>query len=59
MEIFAHRPMGPHTRRYCADNIEHLPALREVYGAKLDKWWTELVEDESVMRVVHVCDGPY
>jgi exonuclease 3'-5' domain-containing protein 1 len=50
-DIFAVRPMDPKTVQYCANDIIHLPALRQVYLTRISAGWLVKAKEESAHRV--------
>ena len=43
--IFTARPMKPRTIQYCANDVVHLPALRDLYRRRIsDEWYAEVKE---------------
>ncbi|KAK3669791.1 hypothetical protein LTR78_010308 [Recurvomyces mirabilis] len=68
--VFDERPLSAEIKTYCVQDVLHMPALRELYRAKLcDAWWRR-IEDETSARVrlsqgrsfngqgMHMAEGP-
>lgn len=68
--VFDERPLSTEIKKYCVQDVIHMPALRELYRAKLcDAWWRK-IEDETSARVrlsqgrtfngqgMHMAEGP-
>lgn len=48
---FDERPLSTEIQKYCVQDVVHMPALRELYRAKLcDAWWRK-IEAETLTRV--------
>lgn len=58
-DVFARRPLDAGTVQYCVNDVVHLPALRDLYAARIDSQWMEKVMDESARRVAGACDPAY
>lgn len=44
--VFDHRPLTPEIIEYCAQDVQLLPDLRNVYRRKLcDAWWKKIAEE--------------
>lgn len=50
-EVFNERPMRPALVKYCAQDVQCLPRLAEVYGRKLTAAWAARVASETVRRL--------
>jgi exonuclease 3'-5' domain-containing protein 1 len=49
--VFDERPLSTEISKYCVQDVIHMPALRELYRAKLcDVWWRK-IEAETVARI--------
>jgi exonuclease 3'-5' domain-containing protein 1 len=49
--VFDERPLSAEINKYCVQDVMHMPALRELYRAKLcDVWW-EKIEVETAARI--------
>lgn len=49
--VFDERPLSTEIKKYCVQDVVHMPALRELYRAKLcDAWWKN-IERETSARV--------
>ncbi|KAI6991660.1 hypothetical protein KC332_g8101 [Hortaea werneckii] len=49
--VFDERPLSMEIQKYCVQDVVHMPALRELYRARLcDVWWRK-IEVETVARV--------
>jgi hypothetical protein len=49
--VFDERPLSTEIKKYCVQDVVHMPALRELYRAKLcDVWWSK-IEAETAARV--------
>lgn len=49
--VFDERPLTPAMKKYCAQDVLHMPGLREVYKAKLgDAWWAK-IQQETTARI--------
>jgi exonuclease 3'-5' domain-containing protein 1 len=49
--VFDQRPLSTEIQTYCVQDVIHMPALREIYRAKLcDAWWRK-IETETTARV--------
>ncbi|KAL8335658.1 hypothetical protein RB598_009713 [Gaeumannomyces tritici] len=55
-DIFSLRPLRKKVKRYCVDDVEHLPALAERYVDRLDAQGLERVRVRSAGRVDRACD---
>jgi exonuclease 3'-5' domain-containing protein 1 len=51
-DIFSIRPLGPKTMEYCQNDIIHLPALHELYMARIKPEWLTKAKEESERRVI-------
>ena len=58
-DIFARRPLDAKTVQYCANDVEHLPALHDVYTKRIDREWRSKVMEESARRVAEACGPAY
>ena len=58
-DTFGCRPLDAKTMQYCANDVIHLPALRDVYTKKIDSQWMQKIKDESARRVVEACGPAY
>jgi len=50
-EIFNERPMRPAMVMYCAQDVQCLPKLVEVYARKMSPLWAKKVSEESERRL--------
>jgi exonuclease 3'-5' domain-containing protein 1 len=50
-EVFNQRPLSDAILRYCINDVQYLPLLRNLYMNKLDKSWKSKVEVETKNRV--------
>ncbi|KAK4222895.1 ribonuclease H-like domain-containing protein, partial [Podospora fimiseda] len=50
-DVFSVRPLDARTIEYCANDVTYLPALREVYMARIKPEWLEKAKDQSMRRV--------
>lgn len=49
--IFDERPLSTEIKKYCVQDVIHMPALRELYRSKLcDEWWRK-IETETAARI--------
>ena len=49
--VFDMRPLSTEITTYCVQDVVHMPALREIYRAKLcDAWWRK-IETETTARI--------
>jgi exonuclease 3'-5' domain-containing protein 1 len=49
--VFDERPLSAEINKYCVQDVLHMPALRELYRAKLcDVWWKK-IESETAVRI--------
>jgi exonuclease 3'-5' domain-containing protein 1 len=49
--VFDERPLSAEINKYCVQDVMHMPALRELYRAKLcDVWWRK-IEAETAARI--------
>ncbi|KAI7214865.1 hypothetical protein KC343_g771 [Hortaea werneckii] len=49
--VFDERPLSAEIQKYCVQDVMHMPALGELYRAKLcDVWWRK-VEAETLARI--------
>jgi exonuclease 3'-5' domain-containing protein 1 len=49
--VFDERPLSTEISKYCVQDVLHMPALRELYRAKLcDAWWKK-IELETAARI--------
>jgi exonuclease 3'-5' domain-containing protein 1 len=49
--VFDERPLSTEIEKYCVQDVLHMPALRELYRAKLcDAWWRK-IETETAARI--------
>ena len=49
--VFDERPLSAEIQKYCVQDVIHMPALRELYRAKLcDGWWRK-IEAETTARI--------
>lgn len=49
--MFDERPLSSEIQKYCVQDVIHIPALRELYRAKLcDVWWRK-IEVEKAARI--------
>jgi exonuclease 3'-5' domain-containing protein 1 len=49
--VFDKRPLSPEITTYCVQDVAHMPALRELYRAKLcDAWWRK-IQAETAARI--------
>ncbi|TKA55105.1 hypothetical protein B0A55_12892 [Friedmanniomyces simplex] len=56
--VFDERPLSSEMERYCVQDVIYMPALRELYRAKLcDAWWKK-IEKETVARI-ELSQGKY
>jgi exonuclease 3'-5' domain-containing protein 1 len=58
-DIFARRPLDAQTLQYCANDVVHLPALRDLYVDRLDPEWLQKAKDKSEYRVLVACHYAY
>ncbi|KAI1463614.1 ribonuclease H-like domain-containing protein [Daldinia caldariorum] len=58
-DVFSCRPLDDKMMQYCANDVVHLPALRETYSKRLNSQWTRMVKDESARRVADACSPAY
>ncbi|KAI1803435.1 ribonuclease H-like domain-containing protein [Daldinia bambusicola] len=58
-DIFSRRPLDTKMVQYCADDVVHLPALRETYSGRIDSVWMRMVKKESARRVADACSPAY
>jgi exonuclease 3'-5' domain-containing protein 1 len=59
LRVFAQRPIPSMILQYCVNDVLHLPALRKIYLAKLNREWRQKVADESAKRVEEVKSPNY
>jgi exonuclease 3'-5' domain-containing protein 1 len=58
-DIFSIRPMDPKTIEYCQNDIIYLPALREIYMARIKPEWLTKAKEESEHRVTQARSPEY
>jgi exonuclease 3'-5' domain-containing protein 1 len=58
-DIFSRRPLDDKTMQYCVNDVEYLPALRDVYSKRIKSEWREKAMDQSARRVVEACNPAY
>jgi exonuclease 3'-5' domain-containing protein 1 len=49
--VFDQRPLSPEVEKYCAQDVIHMPALRQKYFGLLNKTWKAKVNTETVARI--------
>jgi exonuclease 3'-5' domain-containing protein 1 len=59
LDIFSIRPLDRKTMEYCQNDIIHLPALREIYTARIKPEWLTKVKEESEHRVTQARSPEY
>ncbi|KAK4104332.1 hypothetical protein N658DRAFT_408701, partial [Parathielavia hyrcaniae] len=59
VDVFSRRPLDPKAVSYCAGDVAHLPALRELYAGRLDGQWMQKALEESSRRVAEACGPAY
>ncbi|KAK3989363.1 ribonuclease H-like domain-containing protein [Cladorrhinum sp. PSN332] len=57
--IFAVRPLDAKTIQYCANDVVHLPSLRDLYLKRIKPDWLEKAKQESARRVEEVHSPSY
>ncbi|KAH6629773.1 ribonuclease H-like domain-containing protein [Boeremia exigua] len=57
--LFSIRPMDPKTAEYCQNDLVYLPALREMYMARIKPEWLAKAEKESAHRVAQAQSAEY
>ena len=50
-EVFDVRPLADAVQQYCAQDVQYLPELREIYWGRLDLEWMAAVRVETEKRV--------
>lgn len=58
-DVFSIRPLGPKTMEYCQNDIIHLPALHELYMARIKPEWLTKAKEESDRRVTEARSPGY
>ncbi|KAJ9139510.1 3-5 exonuclease [Coniochaeta hoffmannii] len=58
-DIFSRRPLDVRTMQYCANDVLHLPALRELYAGRINSVWMQKAMEESGRRVADACCPTY
>ncbi|KAJ4353165.1 hypothetical protein N0V95_003594 [Ascochyta clinopodiicola] len=58
-DVFSVRPMDPRTKIYCQNDVIYLPALREMYMARIKPEWLVKANEESERRVTQAQTPKY
>jgi exonuclease 3'-5' domain-containing protein 1 len=58
-DVFSIRPLEPKTIEYCQNDIIHLPALREMYEARIKPEWLNKAKEESEHRATQARSPEY
>lgn len=58
-DVFSIRPLDPKIMEYCHNDVIHLPALREMYIARIKSEWLTKAEEESERRVIQARSTEY
>ncbi|KAL8823508.1 MAG: hypothetical protein Q9191_005794 [Dirinaria sp. TL-2023a] len=58
-EIFNHRPIIPDIILYCAQDVEFLPVLWDVYSHRIGAKWLRRVQEETTKRLLMSKDATY
>jgi exonuclease 3'-5' domain-containing protein 1 len=58
-DVFSIRPLEPKTIEYCQNDIIHLPALREMYEARIKPEWLNKSKEESEHRATQARSPEY
>lgn len=58
-DVFSIRPMDPKTIEYCQNDVVHLPALRDLYMARIKPEWLTKAKEESEHRVTQAKSPQY
>jgi exonuclease 3'-5' domain-containing protein 1 len=59
IDVFSIRPLDPKTMEYCQSDIIHLPALCEIYIARIKPEWLTKAKEESEHRVTQAQSPKY
>ncbi|KAH8707641.1 ribonuclease H-like domain-containing protein [Phaeosphaeriaceae sp. PMI808] len=59
IDVFSIRPLEPKTMEYCQNDIIHLPALREIYIARIKPEWLTKAKEKSEYRVTQARSPEY
>jgi exonuclease 3'-5' domain-containing protein 1 len=59
IDVFSIRPMDPKTMEYCQNDVIHLPALHEIYMARIKPEWLTKAKEESKNRVTQARSAEY
>jgi exonuclease 3'-5' domain-containing protein 1 len=49
--VFDERPLTPAMQKYCAQDVLHMPGLRDAYKAKLGDAWRAKIQQETTARI--------
>jgi exonuclease 3'-5' domain-containing protein 1 len=58
-DIFSRRPLDYKTKQDCINDVEYLPALRDVYSKRINREWKQNAMDQSARRVVEAFSPAY
>ncbi|KAK0853121.1 hypothetical protein LTS02_012054 [Friedmanniomyces endolithicus] len=56
--VFDERPLSTEMTKYCVQDVIHMPALRELYRAKLCDAWSKKIKKETAARI-ELSQGKY
>jgi exonuclease 3'-5' domain-containing protein 1 len=59
IDVFSNCPLDPKTMEYCQNDIIHLPALHEIYIARIKPEWLTKAKKESAHRVTQAQSPEY
>ncbi|KAH6516561.1 hypothetical protein HBI07_249520 [Parastagonospora nodorum] len=59
IDVFSNRPVDAKTMEYCQNDIIHLPALHEIYIARIKPEWLTKVKKESGHRITRAQSPGY
>lgn len=58
-EVFSLRPLQHETIEYCQNDVIHMPALREIYMARIKPEWLYKAKDEIEHRITRARSPEY
>jgi exonuclease 3'-5' domain-containing protein 1 len=58
-DVFSKRPLCAKAIQYCANDVEYLPALHDVYNRRITRKWKQKAMNESARRVADSCRASY
>lgn len=59
IDVFSVRPMDVKTMEYCQNDVIYLPALHEIYTARIKPEWLNKAKEESEHRVTQARSAEY